>query len=122
MNVSKEADEFFVAELRRTDPRRYANLIRNMGRVELGERWPVGTCQRCAGTIYNAPFVRDGLEYCSRACRDTVAGSGRKPGRPRLGKKEQAESSKRRREYQRELMHSRRKSRKIQTKPSRLAC
>lgn len=30
MNVSKEADAAFMAELQRTDPKRYANLIRNM--------------------------------------------------------------------------------------------
>lgn len=33
MNVSKEADAAFMRELERTDPVRYANLIRNMSQA-----------------------------------------------------------------------------------------
>ena len=42
MNVSKEADAVFMRELERTDPVRFANLIRNMrhaaGAVSLVQR------------------------------------------------------------------------------------
>jgi hypothetical protein len=42
MNVNREADEAFMRELERTDPARYANLIRNMahaaGAASLAQR------------------------------------------------------------------------------------
>jgi hypothetical protein len=42
VNVSKETDAVFIRELQRTDPVRYANLIRNMrhaaGAMSLAER------------------------------------------------------------------------------------
>jgi len=37
MNVSEEADAAFMSELERTDPHRYANLIRNMCRAAKAE-------------------------------------------------------------------------------------
>ena len=59
MNVSKAADEVYMVE---KGIRLNATL----------KGWPVGQCSRCAGTIYNAPFLSKAEtgEFCSRKCRD----------------------------------------------------
>ena len=73
MNVSKEADAAFMRELQESDPQRYARLQKNMlkGRA-VKSGWIVGTCTRCHGQIYNAPFLSasEPHEFCSRDCRD----------------------------------------------------
>ena len=116
MNVSKQADEAFVQEIKNGDPARYQRLMKARGSSDTLDKWAVGVCAECSGTVGNAPFIErgketgNGLEYCSRACR---AGSSAevhplKAGRPRLTIKQQKQSSIRRQESQRDLMRNRR--------------
>jgi hypothetical protein len=76
-NVSQAANEAFLQELHQADPRRFEKLARvdrtAQALVPTGEGWEVGVCDRCHGSIINAPFVRDGRECCSRSCRDGEA-------------------------------------------------
>lgn len=81
-NVSPEADAAFLAELHRTDPRRHARLMRSQ-RTFPADRWPAGLCSVCGRRILNAPFVRDGKQFCSRSCRDGVSESRRDRTKPR---------------------------------------
>jgi hypothetical protein len=71
MNVSKDADAAFVRELQESDAPRYARLQKNMLRGQAAKSgWIVGTCARCYGHVYNAPFL-SASEFCSRDCRDS---------------------------------------------------
>lgn len=74
MNVSKQADAAFMRELQESDAPRYARLQKNMlkGRA-VKSGWIAGTCARCQGAIYNAPFLAADKagEFCSRDCRDS---------------------------------------------------
>lgn len=74
INVSREADAIFMRELQESDAPRYARLQKNMlkGRA-VKSGWIVGTCARCHGQIYNAPFLSasEPGEFCSRDCRDS---------------------------------------------------
>jgi hypothetical protein len=73
MNVSKEADAAFMRELQDFDAPRYTQLHKNMLKGHAAKSgWIVGTCARCQGHIYNAPFLSasEPSEFCSRDCRD----------------------------------------------------
>ena len=96
MNVSAESDAAYIAE---------KGL--KLGPIVL-KSWPVGTCTRCQGVIHNTPFLSktEPGEFCSRECRD--AGRIVRRGRPRLTRKQRAESKAKRLEYQRNLMRERR--------------
>jgi len=112
MNVSKEADAAFMRELQDGDAVRYAGLHKNMLKRRAAKSgWIVGSCARCQGAIYNAPFLSasEPGEFCSHDCRDAGKDSGRvKCGRPRLTPKQRVHSQTHRREYQRNLMRNRR--------------
>ncbi len=74
MNLSKDADAAFMRELQEPDAPRYARLQKNMLRGRAAKSgWIVGTCARCHGHIYNAPFLSasEPGEFCSRDCRDS---------------------------------------------------
>jgi hypothetical protein len=74
INVSKEADPAFIREVQESDAPRYARLQKNMLRGRTAKSgWIVGTCARCHGYIYNAPFLSasERGEFCSRDCRDS---------------------------------------------------
>jgi hypothetical protein len=74
MNVSKDADVAFMRELQESDAPSYARLHKNMLKGRAAKSgWVVGTCARCQGHIYNAPFLSasEPGEFCSRDCRDS---------------------------------------------------
>lgn len=102
-NVGQDADLAYVNE-------RGIKIERGML-----EQWPVGTCARCAGTIFNAPFLSasEPGEFCSRECRDANKAK-RAGGRPKLNKKQKLASKEARREYQRD--HKRGERAKVSTK------
>jgi hypothetical protein len=62
VNVSKEADAVFMRELERTDPVRYANLIRNMrlaaGATSLAQRRTTGVSRRKYTNLADAQAAR----------------------------------------------------------------
>jgi hypothetical protein len=57
VNVSKEPDKAFMSELRRTDPKRYAELVRNMSRAAYAEA-------RRAGVIPIRPLQKRKYGTC----------------------------------------------------------
>jgi hypothetical protein len=76
MNVSKEADTQFLCELERTDPERYARLLKNMLKEvtrlrRLSEPGTVTTmqrrCQQCGLVL--ASDARADSRFCDDACR-----------------------------------------------------
>lgn len=84
------------------------------------EQWPIGTCSRCEGTIFNAPFLSSTEvgEFCSRVCHN-VNKQVRAGGRPKLNKREQLKSKEARKVYARN--HKRASRAGVSTKnPSQL--
>jgi hypothetical protein len=76
MNVSKQADAMFMAELKRTDRERYDRLIRNMEREaarlrRLSQPGTVTTmqrrCQHCGLALPSD--IRSDRQYCDGACK-----------------------------------------------------
>jgi len=99
INVSAEADAVYIAEKRL-----------RIGPVVL-KSWPIGTCSRCHGVIYDAPFLssEEPGEFCSHACRDAGKVAAKR-GRPRLTPKQRKESEAKRLAYQKNLMRDRREA------------
>lgn len=62
MHVSKEADAAFMRELERTDPVRFANLIRNLrhaaGATSLAQRRSTGVSRRKYVNLADAQAAR----------------------------------------------------------------
>jgi len=76
MNVSKEADAGFMAELERTDPERYRKLIHNMLKEatrlrRLSQPGTVTTIPRKCGYCGLAlpPDLRSDARYCDSTCQ-----------------------------------------------------
>jgi hypothetical protein len=68
VNVSKEADRQFMSALKREDPKRYANLVRNMEQSVTRNRRAAGACQnpKCSNDLLQ---FRAGTLFCSESCK-----------------------------------------------------
>ena len=76
MNVSREADAAFIIELKRTNPERYQNLLRNMereaGRLRLAQRvQPQRRCEHCGLPLPDD--LRSDAKYCDSTCKRNAA-------------------------------------------------
>jgi hypothetical protein len=65
MNVSPEANSAFMRALKKEDPRRYVNLIRNMKQSVIRNGNTAG-CGNCGGSLAH---LRAGTVYCSESCK-----------------------------------------------------
>jgi hypothetical protein len=79
MNVSKEADAAFMAEVKREDPERYERLLKNMLKQatrlrRLSQPGTVTTirrkCEHCRLAL--PPDLRSDARYCDRTCERTA--------------------------------------------------
>ena len=67
MNVSKSADQTFMSELKRTDPRRYDRLEKAIRVSALRQETSEPRCQHC--NLILPIDIRKDARYCDSACK-----------------------------------------------------
>jgi hypothetical protein len=73
MNVSKEANAAFMSELKRVNPKRYANLIKNMQCAAIAQKTVTAIdskkCRQCGLVL---PEQRKDARFCDRSCKQAA--------------------------------------------------